>query len=676
MNDKRRIHVLKATLVAILLFLGTVRAQEFTEPDEADAKIIASLQQRLKTLSDQVWSQQTSKISLGSIATLKAYVGDIERHGPDEIPYMRRMTGVVEEILQAAQKGEDALATRKGFFWRGYESRYTPNSQLYSIYVPRKYKPGKPIPLVVSLHGGSSNHNVWLAMNLGNDIKVEDYWNSFRTEFKPLTHPNDAIVVAPDGLGQIRWRWQGEQDVFDVIEDVQKNYNIDPNKIFLTGLSNGGIGTYTAGLKHAWKFAAVLPMAGVTDWIQHTGAGSAYRPAERVLLENESAIIYAENAFNTHFRFFHGVRDPGFKVIQAQSMAAKLEGMGVPFVYHEIPNLGHDLTHIMWRKFLIMKFVRKYTRNDSPREVRLATASERANRQFWVVLKDRANHQKPARIRANVSKRTAISVETENVRRFTLLLDECPIFSPIQVTVDGQDVYKGPIPINNRLEVANTTADEESKGPAWKRLKGRMAQAEPKPGTRKTAGLSGPLGDAHYERQLHVYGTQVKSDTPMLRRAAELGGRNWVMARQYTEVRYPVIPDTEFNAELLDGRTLVLYGDAENNSVLAAIGDKLPIQIGKGSFSARNKKYAEPGHGVRFVCPNPLSPRHYLIVQAGATAEAVEMGGQLPIYLPDYIIYDQNTTKRKGFMVLGRSREVEAGFFTEQWKLPPKPEKK
>ncbi|MDD5309689.1 MAG: prolyl oligopeptidase family serine peptidase [Deltaproteobacteria bacterium] len=649
------------TIVAALITLGLSSAALARKPSDSGY----SLEARLVQLKQSVVHGGILGVSEGTLATLESYIEDVKRKGDRDESYATRMTRLVSDALDAAENGRDLVSERRGFFWRGYQSRYSTIPQMYSIYVPDEYDGKTPMPLIVSLHGGSSNHNVWMALILGNPISTKEYWASFRTEFQPRSHPK-AIVVAPDGLGQVRWRWMGEQDVLDVIEDVKKNYAIDSHKIFLTGLSNGGIGAYTIGLKHASRFAGVLPEAGVTDWLNHYEAQARWRPAERVVLANESAITYAENGFNTNFVFFHGTKDPGFSVEQARSMANKLSKLKVPFHYLEY-DLGHDLTHLLWRSLQIMRYVNTFSRPELPSEVRLVTVSGRANRQAWLVLDDTGDHVKPGRIRAKVLDRGTVDVETANVKRFTILLEGAPVSSPVTIRVDGRVAYEGPFPADNRITLSN-----EDTLPGVIRF-GPWDGALPEPGTRKTLAMAGPLGDANYDAQIHVYGTLVPEDKAILRRAAELGARGWMMARDYTAVRHPVIPDTALTPEIMRTRTVVLYGNARNNRILAEIGASLPIGVGEQSLMLRDRKIEQPSAGARFVCPNPLAPDHYLVVQAGVTAQAVEDGGKLPIYLADYIVYDARTTKSHAFMILASRQEVETGFFTEEWKLPALP---
>ena len=634
-----------------------------------------TFEQRLEALTKAVRSGAETRLTYGSLTTLKAYIVDLKRNGTKYEDYEERMTGLIEEILTAAEGGRDAIAERRGMFWRGYESRYSYYPQMYSIYVPKKYDGSEPLPLIVSLHGGSSNHNVWLALNLGNTVAVADYWDNFRTEFRAAKHPS-AIVVAPDGLGQIRWRWSGEEDVLDVIADVRANYNVDPDRIVLSGLSNGGIGAYTIGLKHAYRFSAVLPLSGVTDWLNHYEAEGRHRRCEKIVLANESALTYAENAQDTYLRFFHGVKDPGFSVEQARSLQALLTRFRIPFVYNEFSDLGHDLSHVLWRSLLVAEIAKKRTRQIAPASIRIATASPRAIRQHWMSLDERIDHTRPARLSAQVVGESRIEIQTENAERVTIFFDENPVRPPVSVRIDGQAAWEGSRPDKGSVTLVLALAPGLGPAPAgdvrpvtpwWREWDG----SAPLPGTRKAGRVTGPIGDANYDPQVHVYGTQVAEDVPLLKRAAQLGARGWMAAWDYTEIRHSVIADTDLTWSMMRDRAVFLYGNARNNSVLAAIGARLPIGVGEDHLVVRGERLEGVGLGARFVCPNPLAPDRYLVVAAGTTAETVERGGRLPIYLADYIIYDNQTTQRRAFMILGSRPEIETGFFTEDWKLPP-----
>ena len=63
-----------------------------------------------------------------------------------------------------------------------------------------------------------------------------------------------------------------------------------------------------------------------------------------------------------------------------------------------------------------------------------------------------------------------------------------------------------------------------------------------------------------------------------MKKAAYLGARMWMMARDYSDVRHPVVADVDLTWEMMKSSTVVLYGNGSNNSVLADIGQFLPIK--------------------------------------------------------------------------------------------------
>ena len=190
----------------------------------------------------------------------------------------------------------------------------------------------------------------------------------------------------------------------------------------------------------------MLPLSGVVDWLIHHEAQGHLRPSEKRVLMNESAITYAENAQNTYLQFFHGKRDSGFSVEQARSLQALLERLGIPFVYKEFANLGHDLTHVLWRTLLVDAIAKKQARQKSPAHVRVVTASPRATRQHWLSLDERIDHTRPAHLDAVVSDGARIDVTTENAERLTISFAECPVSSRVAIRIDGFTAYAGEIP--------------------------------------------------------------------------------------------------------------------------------------------------------------------------------------------------------------------------------------
>ena len=121
----------------------------------------------------------------------------------------------------------------------------------YTLHIPLHSKEKKP--LLIFLHGSGEN---------GSDVeKVK-----IHGPFKYLkNHDLDFYVLAPQCPEGQQWN---PDILYELILKIQKENNIDANRIYLTGLSSGGWGTYSLALKHPEMFAALMPVSGFVDIIQ------------------------------------------------------------------------------------------------------------------------------------------------------------------------------------------------------------------------------------------------------------------------------------------------------------------------------------------------------------------------------------------------------------------------
>ncbi|MCP3958137.1 MAG: poly(3-hydroxybutyrate) depolymerase [bacterium] len=117
----------------------------------------------------------------------------------------------------------------------------------YLLYVPESYHGTRPVPLVVSLHGGG-------------------IWPSFQRDlsgWNRVAEQHGFIVVYPAGLGAA-WRvtrlgsniMKDVRFISDLIDTLEKTYNVDPTRIYANGLSNGGGMTFVLSCTLADRVAA------------------------------------------------------------------------------------------------------------------------------------------------------------------------------------------------------------------------------------------------------------------------------------------------------------------------------------------------------------------------------------------------------------------------------------
>ena len=140
---------------------------------------------------------------------------------------------------------------------RGFVSAVDGSVQPYGLVVPAGYDPAKPIRLDVVLHGSSKPVGM-------SELRFMSRFDEGDGESKAAPDQN-YIELHPLGRVENCYRWAGETDVFEAIEAVCRNYNIDRDRIVLRGMSMGASGTWHLGLKHPDFFVALGPYSGYVD---------------------------------------------------------------------------------------------------------------------------------------------------------------------------------------------------------------------------------------------------------------------------------------------------------------------------------------------------------------------------------------------------------------------------
>lgn len=120
----------------------------------------------------------------------------------------------------------------------------------YALHIPADTKEKKP--LLIFLHGSGEK---------GTDIEKVKVHGPFKYL---KTHDLDAYVLAPQCPENEYWN---SEALYRLILKIQKENNIDPNRIYLTGLSMGAWGAWNLAFAHPESFAALVPIAGFVDRI-------------------------------------------------------------------------------------------------------------------------------------------------------------------------------------------------------------------------------------------------------------------------------------------------------------------------------------------------------------------------------------------------------------------------
>jgi predicted peptidase len=125
----------------------------------------------------------------------------------------------------------------------------------YVVYVPRDYSPSRAWPVILFLHGAGER---------GEDgLKQSQVGLGTALRMYPERYP--AVVVMPQCAAGDRWAGGMAEAALEALEATVKEYHGDRDRLYLTGLSMGGAGSWSIGTAHPDKFAAVVSICGRGD---------------------------------------------------------------------------------------------------------------------------------------------------------------------------------------------------------------------------------------------------------------------------------------------------------------------------------------------------------------------------------------------------------------------------
>ena len=223
--------------------------------------------------------------------------------------------GVLSGVELDALKGKASETRRPGGATTAFEVRefQASNKQTlrYSLFSPKNVAAGEKQPLVLCLHGAGGNTEA---------AKV------LAAPEQQRKHP--CFIVAP-ACETKRSRWvigtfrnnpdqrAVEPELMEALDSLLRDAAIDPDRVYLTGQSMGGLGTWGLIVAHPDRFAAAVPVCGT--WESSDAAKIAKVP------------VWA----------FHGAKDPTVPVDGSRRMIEAMKAAGGSPRYTEYPDVGH-----------------------------------------------------------------------------------------------------------------------------------------------------------------------------------------------------------------------------------------------------------------------------------------------------------------------------------------------
>ncbi|QNK64547.1 dienelactone hydrolase family protein [Pedobacter sp. PAMC26386] len=198
------------------------------------------------------------------------------------------------------------------------------------LYLPKSYaNDSLKYPLIIYLHGGSQK---------GNDLsKLKSYGLPFLVD-KGVDF--DFVIAwpqCPEGK-----YWSTENWLDSLYNDLLLNYRIDKNRVYVTGISMGGYGTYIAAMDHPEKIAAIVPLCG----------GINDNDSSRVCLL-KSVPIWT----------FHGTIDDQISIKETERIQSSLKKCGGEMIFTRLEGEGHGIQYLYETNIEIYDWLLKHKRN-------------------------------------------------------------------------------------------------------------------------------------------------------------------------------------------------------------------------------------------------------------------------------------------------------------------------
>ncbi|UMB59587.1 prolyl oligopeptidase family serine peptidase [Lutibacter sp. A80] len=553
-----------------------------------------------------------------------------------------------------------AIKTKHKHHKKTFISSIDGSVQYYSV-APSTDKNLEKQALFLSVHGASVE-----AVNQANAYEKKDWGN----------------VIAPTNRRPFGFAWEdwGRLDALEVLADAKNIYQPDPSKIYLTGHSMGGHGTWYLGATYPDKFASIAPCAGYPDLLLYrdsflkktlelpqeelTKRGmtpevvakikTPYIPTEVEKLMKRAGtpsrtLKLIRNYLHYGVYVLHGEKDNVVPTFIARDMRERLGKFHNDFTYYEYPDGTHWYGNHSLDWYKIFNFFKERTLKN-PNEIKnlefyTGSPGVSATSNFITI----HQQKKPFEVSSfNFSKENSFKIDTDNVE--LLEVDLTKLSDTItNISVDGTTFN-----VNSNSKVFLTAKNNE-----WSIVNKPSLQEK---GPHRNGGFK----DAFRHNVVFVYATKGSTlENEWYYNKAKFDAETfWYRANGTIEV----IKDTDFNPKKYTDRNIIIYGNKSNNAAWNKLLKNSPIQVEDNLVTIGTKKLTGNQWGLYFTVPRTDSDFASIgIVTATGTngMKATYANNYLVngTTFPDVLLFD-NTVISNG------DKAVKcAGFFGNDWSI-------
>lgn len=285
----------------------------------------------------------------------------------------------------------------------------------YVYLVPDSYDPARAYPVEFVLHGGVSAPE-W-----------EPGGGWWRRGYDSLRQEDRLVVVPASWNDAFWWHENQAENLPAILKTLKRRYNIDENRVTLTGVSDGGTGAYFFAFKQPTEWAAFFPYIGHPGVLRNPQSGGGYK-------------LYFENLQAKPLYIVNGEVDRLYPASSLEPFIQVLREAEVPHVFKVIEEGGHNTQWLPDETPMIEQYKLDNPRDPLPDSIRwVADRTDRFNRNLWIRIDELSREPGLLEVTRDANR---FVVTARGISQFTLLLnpEEVDFSQPILVNINGNTV--------------------------------------------------------------------------------------------------------------------------------------------------------------------------------------------------------------------------------------------
>jgi dienelactone hydrolase len=476
-------------------------------------------------------------------------------------------------------------------------------------------------------------------------------------------------IVAPTNRRPYGFDWEdwGRTDAMEVLDYAIKELNPDPTRIYLTGHSMGGHGTWQVGATYPDRFAAIGPSAGWISFNSYAGGKRFENPTPVQEMLNRASnpsntLALSRNYLQHGIYILHGDADDNVPPREARDMAKHLSEFHHDFVFYEQKGAGHwwDVSDepgadcVDWAPMFDLFARHRLPSEEEVRQVEFVTENpEISAKCHWATIEQQIHPLmfSSINIRFDPAKRR-FAGKTVNVSRLALSVKHIQGDGTLIIELDGQKLENVELPEAAPLFLTNED--------------GKWTVAGSLPAALKGPHRNGPFKQAFNHNFLLVYGTK---GTP------EENAWAFAKARYDAETWWyrgngsvDVVADTAFKPGADAWRSVILYGNADTSSVWKSLLPDCPVQVHRGFVRIGERQESGLDLACTFLRPRPGGDGTCVGVVSGSGIFGMRLTDRLP-YFVSGVAYPDMTLIGPEMLSSSSTGARAAGFFGNDWSV-------